>query len=61
MIILDSELLEPGDRIVIQVSDSAVEIHTVKENLFDVLVITEESYPMDITIDDQVPVLNNID
>ena len=55
------EELEIGDKIVIQTGHDTVEVQTIKELLDDAgMFITEESYPMEITVDwFYIPVLDD--
>jgi hypothetical protein len=50
-----------GDKIVIQTDIDKVEVHTVKKIFIDDgLVITDESYPMDLTVDiEYIPTLDD--
>ena len=60
MVIKVIEELIPGDKVVIQTDIDNVEVHTVKEIFFDDgEIITEESYPMEISVDvNSIPTLD---
>ena len=61
MKIITIEELKKRDRVVIQVNDDEVQIHTVM-TVFedDMLIQSEESYPMDVEMDDDIVILTPI-